>query len=349
MNKHQPKMDSAPKLPTQLSSPGELLILLSGRDLRALLKPKAVVEALHQTYRELSSNRGDQGKSLAFVLDGGSAHLKAGVLPGSRAVLAAKVNVNLPNNWKLRGLPTIQGAVLLLDAVTGRPLAVMDLMVLTGIRTAATAMLAAKFGARRDLKVAAIIGCGVQAHYQAEALRDCFPVEEIRLFDIDEARAQTFAATIGHPAIQVGVSASIQEAVEGADICVTCTTSTRPILTGQMDLAGCFVATVGADNPEKCEIEPALLERALIFVDDLEQCAVGADLAHALRSGSVTRDKVHSDLAELAAGQKAGRSNAKELVIFDSSGSGVQDVTAAWVAYESARSADTGMNFNLAG
>jgi ornithine cyclodeaminase/alanine dehydrogenase-like protein (mu-crystallin family) len=116
-----------------------------------------------------------------------------------------------------------------------------------------------------------------------------------------------------------------------------------------MGLIGCFVAAVGADNPEKCEIEPALLKRALIFVDDLEQCAAGADLAHALRSGFVTRDKVHSDLAELAAGQKVGRSDPKELVVFDSSGSGVQDVTAAWVAYQSARSAGAGMIFNLAG
>jgi ornithine cyclodeaminase/alanine dehydrogenase-like protein (mu-crystallin family) len=349
MKKRQTKMDCSPKTQNRLPNPGEGLLLLSGGDLRALLKPKTVVEALHQTYRELSSNRGDQGKSLAFVLDGGSAHLKAGVLPGSRAVLAAKVNVNLPNNLKLRGLPTIQGAVLLVDCVTGRPLALMDSMVLTGIRTAAAAMLAAKFGARKGSKVAAIIGCGVQAHYQVEALRDCFSVEEIRLFDIDEARARTFAATIGDQAIQVGVAASVQEAADGADICITCTTSTQPILTDQMGLIGCFVAAVGADNPEKCEIEPALLKRALIFVDDLEQCAVGADLAHALRSGFVTRDKVHSDLAELAAGQKVGRSDPKELVVFDSSGSGVQDVTAAWVAYQSARSAGAGMIFNLAG
>src|SRR5690348_1007146 len=141
------------------------MILLSGRNLRALLTPKSVIEALSQAYTALASNRSDQGKSLAFAIDGGSAHVKAGLLPGTKAVLAAKINVNLPDNARLRGLPTIQGAVLLSDTLSGAPLALMDSITLTGIRTAATAMLAAGFGARADSKVAAIIGCGAQARY----------------------------------------------------------------------------------------------------------------------------------------------------------------------------------------
>jgi hypothetical protein len=84
------------------------LILLSGRSLRAVLQPKGVIEALHDAYARLATNRADQGKSLAFVVDGGSAHVKAGLLPGSRSILAAKVNVNLPDNWKRRGLPTFK-------------------------------------------------------------------------------------------------------------------------------------------------------------------------------------------------------------------------------------------------
>jgi ornithine cyclodeaminase/alanine dehydrogenase-like protein (mu-crystallin family) len=328
---------------------GEGLVLLSGSDLRTLLTPKTVIEALHQAYRELAASHTDQGKSLAFAIEGGSAHVKAGVLPGSRAVLAAKVNVNLPNNWKMRRLPTIQGALLLVDTITGSPLALMDSIALTGIRTAATAMLAASFGARKDSKIAAIIGCGVQAHYQVEALRACFPIEEIRIFDIDEARAQSFAAVIGDDAIQVRTMATVAETVARTDICITCTTSTQAILTPDMDLAGCFVAAIGADNPQKSEIGPALMARARIFVDDLEQCTVSADLAHALRAGSLTRDGVHADLAELTAGQKAGRDNANELVIFDSCGSGLQDVAAAWAAYQNAHAKGVGARFNLAG
>lgn len=328
---------------------GHELILLSARDLHALLAPQAVIAALHEAYGQLAANRVDQGKSLAFALAGGSAHVKAGLLPGSRSALAAKVNVNLPDNWKLRHLPTIQGALLLADTVSGRPLAVMDSTALTAIRTAATAMLAARFGARQEAKVAAIIGCGVQARYQLDALRVSFPIEEIRVFDIDATRARAFANIVAEVGTHAVPAPSASAAVEGADICITCTTSKAPVLTGNLELAGCFVAAMGADNPEKSEIEPALMAKARILVEDIEQCAAGGDLAHALHAGSVSRDRVHADLARLVAGEKTGREKPDELVIFDSCGSGVQDVAAAWAAYQAAQATGIGNRFDLTG
>ena len=142
---------------------------------------------------------------------------------------------------------------------------------------------------------------------------------------------------------------SVRAAVAEADICITCTTSKSPVLTEDLDLKGCFVAAVGADNPEKHEIAPGLMRRARILVDDLEACASGGDLNHALRSGAVSKDRVHADLAELASGRKQGRLTADELVIFDSSGSGVQDVAAAWAAYQEADRLGVGLRFDLSG
>src|SRR5262245_13531193 len=126
------------------------IVVLSGRDLQQLLRPQAVMEELREAYTALADNRGDQGRSVAFAVEGGSIHAKTGLLPGSHLAFASKVNVNLPENAKLRGLPTIQGIVVVSDAKDGRPLAVMDSIALTGIRTAATAALAAQYGARRD-------------------------------------------------------------------------------------------------------------------------------------------------------------------------------------------------------
>ncbi len=335
--------------PSTAREADDRLLLLSGHDLESLLTPQTVIDALHEAYRELASNRADQGKSIGFVLEGGTAHIKTGLLPGSRAVLAAKVNINLPGNWKVRGLPTIQGAVLLADTISGRPLAVMESMTLTAIRTAATAMLGARYGARRDSKIAAIIGCGVQAHYQVKALRAGFAIEEIRVFDLDTTRAQTFATAIADSGVRATPAASIAVAVAGADICITCTTSKQAVLTNDLALAGCFVAAMGADNPEKCEIAPRLMARARILVDDLESCAAGGDLAHALRAGSVSLEAVRADLADLASGLKNGRNSSDELVIFDSTGSGIQDVAAAWVAYRTACETGQGMRFNLSG
>jgi alanine dehydrogenase len=325
------------------------ILLLSGRDLKRLLQPQIVIGALRSAYAALADNPADQGRSVGFLVDGGSIHVKSGLLPGSRLAFASKVNVNLPDNAKLQGLPTIQGVVVVSDAKDGRPLAIMDSIALTGIRTAATAALAALYGARKDSKRAAIIGCGAQARYQLEAMRAVFPLEVVRAFDTDEARAQAFAAENSTPACVVTTAPGVGAAVTGADICITCTTSKSPVLTEDLELKGCFVAAVGADNPEKHEIAPALMRRARILVDDREACASGGDLNHALRAGAVTNDRVHADLAELAVGRKQGRQSPDELVIFDSSGSGVQDVVAAWAACQEAVRNGVGERFNLSG
>ena len=153
------------------------IVLLSGHDLRRLLHPKVVIEALREAYAALADNPGDQGRSVGFMIDCGSIHVKSGLLPGSHLAFASKINVNLPDNWKLRQLPTIQGMVVVSDAKDGRPLAVLESITLTGIRTAATAVLAAGYGARKHSKRMAIIGCGAQARYQLEAFKAVFPVE----------------------------------------------------------------------------------------------------------------------------------------------------------------------------
>ena len=325
------------------------IVLLSGRDLQKLLRPEATVEALRGSYAALADSPGDQGRSVGFVVDGGSIHVKSGLLPGSRLAFASKVNVNLPDNAKLRGLPTIQGVVVVCDAKDGRPLGVMESIALTGIRTAATAALAAHYGARKDSTHAAIIGCGAQARYQLEALRSLFALKAVSVFDIDTARAEAFAAAHTKPDCTVTAALSVRAAVADVDICITCTTSKSAVLTEDLELKGCFVAAVGADNPEKHEIAPGLMRRARILVDDLEACASGGDLNHALRSGAVIKDHVHADLAELASGRKHGRVTADELVIFDSSGSGVQDVAAAWAAYQEAVRQGIGLWFDLSG
>jgi len=229
-------------------STGDLL-LLSGRDLEQLLQPAAALEALRHTYQQLANHRSDQGRSIGFAVSRGSIHVKAGLLPGSHLAFAAKVNVNLPDNWAAHRLPTIQGVVLLVDALDGRPLAIMESMALTGIRTAATTALAATFGARKDSRVAALIGCGAQARYQLDALRNCFPIEEVRLFDTNTALAQAFATAVRRPGLRISPTSNVAEAVDGADIVVTCTTSKSALLTSDMALRGCFVAAVGADNP----------------------------------------------------------------------------------------------------
>ena len=97
------------------------VILLSGNDLRRLLSPQVAIEALREVYRALADNKEDQGRSLGFPVEGGSVHVKSGLLPGSRLAFASKVNVNLPDNWNRHRLATIRGVVVVADARDGRP------------------------------------------------------------------------------------------------------------------------------------------------------------------------------------------------------------------------------------
>jgi alanine dehydrogenase len=167
------------------------LVLLSSSYLQQLLQPKTAIRALGEAYAALADNRGDQGRSVGFAVEGGSIHVKSGLLPGSHLAFASKVNVNLPDNARLRGLPTIQGIVVVSDAKDGRPLAVMDSIALTGIRTAATAALAAQYGARKDSTRAAIIGCGAQAKYQLDAMRSAFALKTHRSRALPQATGAT--------------------------------------------------------------------------------------------------------------------------------------------------------------
>src|SRR3954453_14112973 len=192
---------------------GDEIVLLSGHDLRRLLNPDVVIEALQEAYAALADNPVDQGRSVGFTIDGGSIHVKSGLLPGSHLAFASKVNVNLPDNWKLRQLPTIQGVVVVSDARDGRPLAILESMTLTGIRTAATAALAAGYGARKHSKRLAIIGCGAQARYQLEAIKAVFPLETVRVFDVDAARAEAFARANSTAACSAAPTSSVRDAV----------------------------------------------------------------------------------------------------------------------------------------
>jgi len=130
--------------------------------------------------------------------------------------------------------------------------------------------------------------------------------------------------------LQAARADTIAYAVAAGDVIVSTTPSTAPIITPDMVTSGSFIAAVGADNPDKQELDPKLFKGARILVDDLDQCATDGDLAHAIRAGVVTT-------ADVAAGAEQGRSRDDEIVIFDSTGTGLQDVAAAVAAYEAAR------------
>src|SRR5258706_10379914 len=171
-------------------------LLLSRADVERLLTPDVCIAAVEDAFRRLGEGSVPPPAILAMHADDGSFHVKAGLLALDRPYFAAKVNANFPQNGARHGLPTIQGAVLLFDASNGLPLAVMDSMSITALRTAAASAVAAKYLAREQCNTALICGCGGQAPAQLRALCLVRKPRRILAYDQDPGKAAAFAAAM---------------------------------------------------------------------------------------------------------------------------------------------------------
>ena len=326
-------------------------LLITRSEVASLLGLAECIDAVEEAFRLHAEGRSLPPGVLETLTEGGGFHIKAaGLRLRGGSYFAAKVNGNFPLNPERFGLPTIQGVVVLCDAERGRPLAVMDSMELTALRTAAATGVAAKYLARPDSKVATVCGCGVQGRVQLRALAEVLPLEKVYALDADAARAEEFAREMSDElGLKVAAASSLREAAGESDVCVTCTPSRRPVLMRGDVRPGAFVAGVGADNPLKQELDPALMASGKIVADILEQCASIGDLHHAIEAGAVKRSDVYAELGEVVAGRRPGRTSAEETIIFDSTGTALQDVAAAAVVYEKAVRAGVGVRLNLAG
>jgi alanine dehydrogenase len=326
-------------------------LLLTRRDVVDLLTIDECIEAVERAFRLHSEGRAIPPGVLGAHVDGGGFHIKtAGLRVGDRSYFAAKVNANFPGNRERFGLPTIQGIIALFDLESGYPLAMIESAEITSVRTAAATAVAARYLARADSAVVTVCGCGVQARDQLRALTRVRPIRSVFAFDLDTGRAEAFASMMSRElGLEVEAAPDLGHATRQSDICVTCTTSRRAILHPGDVQAGAFVAAVGADNPEKQEIDPALLATSAVVVDVLEQCATIGDLHHALAAGLMTRADVRAELGEVISGRKPGRTSDDEIVVFDSTGTALQDVATSAVVYERAVAIHRGQRIMLTG
>jgi len=312
-------------------------ILLSRADVERLLTPRACIDAVEDAFRRLGRGDVPPPGILALHAPDGGLHVKAGQLTADRPYFAAKLNANFPGNGARHGLPTIQGVVVLFDASNGTPLAIMDSIAITALRTAAATAVAAKFLARERCGTATICGCGAQAAAQLRALAAVRKPARILVHDLDPARSAALAASMGAElGIDVRPAPDLASAVQASDIVVTCTTARRYFITQEMVRPGTFIAAVGADNEDKQEIDPRLMAAAAVVTDLTEQAARIGDLHHAIEAGAMSREDVRAELGSVVAGLARGRASDGEIVIFDSTGTGLQDVAAAIAAYAQA-------------
>src|SRR5215831_8177735 len=252
---------------------GEEVMLLSASEVRSLLPLDTCITAVEHAFRLYGEGRAVSPGVLGMHTLGGGFHIKAGYLWLGRNYFAAKVNANFPGNHVAHDLPTIQGLVMLCDAENGRPLAVMDSIEITALRTAAATAVAAKYLAVPSSEVATVCGCGKQGRVQLKALATVFPLKKVFAYDVKEKQAKQFAKHLSEElTVPVLPVTDLGGAVRQSQISVTCTTSHEPVLKASDVSPGTFIAAVGADNPEKQELHPDLIAESKVVADLLEQC-----------------------------------------------------------------------------
>lgn len=312
-------------------------MIVTRKDLGSLMTRADYLSAVEEAFRADKEGRASSPLPMHIDGDGGVFHAKGAAFTGNEAYVAVKLNGNFPANPERHGLPTIQGAVLLCDARRGSLLAIIDSIEITLKRTAAASALAAKHLARKDARALLVIGCGDQGRVQAEAICDIRPVEHGYAFDVDPEKAASFAKEMQRSlGIRFAAVDDFSRVSRKSDIIVTCTTSQSAFLMSDHVCPGTFIAAVGADSPYKNEISSDLMAKAKIVADAREQCAEMGDLRAALADGAVSTNQVHADLGEIVTGVKKGRTDSREIIVFDSTGTALQDVASTAMAYERA-------------
>lgn len=322
------------------------MLILSHEQVLACLAPDDCREAMAGALAALA--RGESHMPLRSVMMPPAASGFLGLMPGwQENEFGLKAVAVMPGN-PARGLDSHQGVVLLFDGDSGRTTAVLEASALTERRTAAVSAVATDALARPDAAILGVLGAGTQARAHLEALPRVRDFSEIRVYapNVEHARSAIADADAGaHGRVVTGA----QEAVEGADVVVTATSSREPVLRREWLSAGTHVNAVGASSPASCELDTATVAAAALFCDSRESLRHEArEFALAIQEGLISGEEhVRAELGEVVAGLVPGRADPEEITLFRSLGLAVEDLAAARVAVARARELGLGTEVEL--
>jgi ornithine cyclodeaminase len=325
------------------------MVILKEADLRQLIRlDRDAVACIEAAFHALATKPVAMPPILRLDVPehNGEVDIKTAYVPGLDG-FAIKISPGFFDNPKL-GLPSLNGMMVLMSSRTGLVEALLlDNGYLTAVRTAAAGAVAAKHLARVDASIATIFGAGDQAALQFEALTLVRPIQAGRIWSRDLGKAENLARTLTERLkILVRAEADPRTAVGDSDIIVTTTPATAPILRADWLKPGQHVTAMGSDAEHKNELEPRIVATADRYVaDSLKQTRRLGELHHSIAQGLVAADVVFTELGEIVAGQKPGRSDAQAITVADLTGTGIQDTAIANLARDRARAAGAGTKF----
>lgn len=324
------------------------VLLLREPEIREVLDTASCIDAVEAALADHSSGRAELPGVIHLDVPEhrGEIHVKAGHIHG-KPYYATKFS----SGFSAVDPPAFDGLVVVFEAANGAPAAILlDHGYVTDVRTGAAGGVAARHLAPRDPEVVAVIGTGTQARYQLDALAHVRSFQEVRVWGRNPERAEACAGDLAsRPRMPegcvVGPVPTVREAVGDADVIITCTASTEPLLELGWLKAGAHVTALGSDASNKRELAVEVLAAADVLVcDSVAQCATIGELHHAIEAGVLDAGRA-VELGEIASGRLPGRTSAEQLTVCDLTGVGVQDVAAALLVMERAVARGLGERF----
>jgi ornithine cyclodeaminase/alanine dehydrogenase-like protein (mu-crystallin family) len=292
-----------------------MALYLAENQVRQLLRMEDLIPAMEKALIDFSVGNAVQPMRSGIAVDPPGGFFFS--MPALSEGLGVKIVTFYPPNAE-RGLPTHMATIILVERETGAPLAVMDGRLITEMRTAAVSAAATNLLARKDAKVLAILGSGVQAHSHFRALRLVRDLQEVQVWSRTPEHARRFADEIGATAM------SAEEAVKDADVVVACTNAREPVLKGAWLKPGSHVDSVGSPRPDWRELDDDVMKN-VVFVDSREGALKEA--GDVILSGA----EIYAEIGEALAGKIPSRS--EETTVFKSLGMAVEDISAAMLVY----------------
>ncbi len=305
-----------------------MALLLSDSDVRSMLTMEDALKVVEDAFREkgLGNVQMPPKTYLFFDEHGGDLRVMPAFIPRLGAAGVKVVNSH-PGNRRY-GLPAVIATLIMVDPRNGRPTAIIGANSLTSIRTGAAGGLAVKYLARPESRVAGMIGAGVQARTQLQALLKVLGgLERVKVYDVDRNKAAELAKDFSvRTECRIEVVESPERAARESDVLVTTTPSRSPIVRRAWLEPGTHINAIGADAPGKQELEIQVLLDGKVVPDDWPQAAHSGEMNVAVSQGKFTRSMIRGELGDIVCGKIAGRKSADEITIFDSTGLAIQDV-----------------------
>ncbi len=312
------------------------ILWLNRNEVESLLDMKGTLKVVEEAFRQHGLKKVQMPPKLYlfFKKHNGDLRTMPAYLEEQDITGVKIVNVH-PDNPK-RGFPTVMALVILNSTETGAPIAIMDGTYLTDMRTGAAGGVAAKYLARKNSKTVGFVGTGNQAKTQLLAINEVINIEEVKATSMSERSTLAFKDEMEK---RIGCSITPKKSIRevcDCDILVTTTPSRAPIVMNEWIAEGTHINAIGADAPDKEELDPDILKRARIVVDDIPQASHSGEVNVPISKKLITEMDICCEIGEVVAGKKKGRTKDSDITVFDSTGLAIQDVATANLVYQTA-------------